>query len=211
MDTPKTICVKIDKQVLQQMPAVAFGGKIFVVQSVAEADRAIAFLQTQTRVGFDTETRPSFRKGTTHKVALMQVSTYDICFLFRLNMIGIPPSVAGFLADGSVCKVGLSLKDDALMLHERTEVELRNFVDLQDCVKPLGVKDMSLQKLYANFFGQRISKTQRLSNWEADVLTDRQKQYAAIDAWACLFLYDEIERLKATGNYRLIEEETNSI
>ena len=137
----------------------------------------------------------------------MQVSTHDLCFLFRLNMIGLPASVCEFLADGNTRKVGLSLKDDFMMLHERASVPLINFVDLQQYVKPLGIKDMSLQKLYANLFGERISKAQQLTNWEADVLTDRQKQYAAIDAWACLVLYEELERLKATGDYSLVPDE----
>lgn len=207
MATTRIIHEKMDKAALQQMPTVAFAGRIVVVQSAPEAERAVTFLRTQALVGFDTETRPSFKRGQNHKVALMQVSTHDLCFLFRLNMIGLPASVCEFLADGNTRKVGLSLKDDFMMLHERASVPLNNFVDLQQYVKPFGIKDMSLQKLYANLFGERISKAQQLTNWEADVLTDRQKQYAAIDAWACLVLYEELERLKATGDYSLVPDE----
>ena len=210
MTTTRFIHEKMDKAALQQMPTVAFAGRIVVVQSAAEAERAVAFLRTQPLVGFDTETRPSFKRGQNHKVALMQVSTHDLCFPFRLNMIGLPAPVCDFLADEHTRKVGLSLKDDFMMLHERAAVPLNNFVDLQQYVKPFGIKDMSLQKLYANLFGERISKAQQLTNWEADVLTDRQKQYAAIDAWACLVLYEELERLKATGNYSLVPDENKS-
>jgi len=74
---------------------------------------------------------------------------------------------------------------------------------LQDHVKEIGVEDMSLQKLYANFFGQKISKRERLTNWEADILTDKQKLYAATDAWACVMLYEELMRLEQTGDYEL--------
>ena len=84
------------------------------------------------------------------------------------------------------------------------------FVDLQDMVKHLGIEDMSLQKIYANLFGQRISKTQQLSNWEADILNDKQKQYAATDAWTCLNIYNEINRLKSSGNYSLMKVEENT-
>ena len=205
MDECKQLFERIDKALVQEMPVVEFPGRIVVVQSAVEAERAVAVLSCQARVGFDTETRPSFRRGHAHKVALMQISTADLCFLFRLNMIGMPPVVADFLADDNVGKVGLSLKDDFLMLRERSESPCRGFIDLQEYVQPLGVKDLSLQKLYANFFGQRISKSQRLTNWEADVLTDRQKQYAAIDAWACLRLYDEITRLRESGNWRTVQ------
>ncbi len=207
METIRWLREKIDKAEMQQMPTVSFPGRIVVVQTVAEAEKAVAFLRMQTLVGFDTETRPSFKKGHNHKVALMQISVHDLCFLFRLNMIGMPPVVCDFLSDSRIRKVGLSLKDDFMMLHERTQVTLSNFIDLQQYVKTFGIKDMSLQKLYANLFGKRISKTQQLSNWEADVLTDRQKQYAAIDAWACLMLYEELERLKVSGEYRILPVE----
>ncbi len=194
----------IDKAELQQMPVMDFGGRIVVIQSVSEAERAVSFLRTFPLSGFDTETRPSFKKGQAHKVALMQIAVHDVCFLFRLNRIGLPPALCSYLSDKSVRKVGLSLKDDFMMIRERTDVELNNFVDLQTYVKPFGIKDQSLQKLYANIFGKRISKAQQRSNWEADVLTERQKKYAALDAWACLVLYEELEQARVTGNYRVV-------
>lgn len=195
----------VDKAELQQMPVLDFDGRIVVVLSEAEAERAVAFLRTFPAAGFDTETRPSFKKGQSHKVALMQVAVHDVCFLFRLNRIGLPPVLCDYLADTSVRKVGLSLKDDFMMLHERSDMPLNNFVDLQAYVRPFGIQDQSLQKLYANLFGRRISKSQQRSNWEADVLTERQKKYAAIDAWACLVLYEELERIRKTGDYRLVK------
>ena len=123
---------------------------------------------------------------------LPQVASRDTCFLFRLNDIGIPPSVIRLLEDCTVPKIGLSWHDDLLSLHRRVEFNPGYFVDLQDIVKEIGIKDLSLQKLYANIFHQKISKRQRLTNWEADVLSDKQKLYAATDAWACIKLYEEI-------------------
>ena len=108
------------------------------------------------------------------------------------------------LENKEVPLVGLSLNNDILSLHERAKFKPGRLIDLQDVVGEIGIVDQSLQKIYANIFGEKISKRQRLSNWDADVLTDRQREYAAIDAWACLRLYEEIGRLKATGEFELI-------
>lgn len=193
------------------MPVVAFGGRVVVIQTAAEAKKAVDFLLTQSILGIDTETRPSFRKGVHYKVALLQVSTRDICFLFRLNMIDLTDDILRLLSAKEVQKIGLSLHDDIQMLHQRGECSLENYVELQDFVHTLGVKDQSLQKLFANVFRQKISKAQRLTNWEAPVLNDKQKIYAATDAWACVVLYDELQQLKETGAYELIKNpETNT-
>ena len=106
-------------------------------------------------------------------------------------------------------KIGLSLHDDMMMLHKKAEFRPGLFIDLQKHVMEIGIEDMSLQKLYANFFSQKISKTQQLTNWEADVLTEKQKQYAATDAWTCIMLYEELMRLEASGAYELIITDEN--
>ena len=107
------------------------------------------------------------------------------------------------LEDESIPKIGLSLHDDIISLHKRAEFKPGNFIDLQKHVGEIGVEDLSLQKLYANFFGLKISKAQRLTNWEADILTDKQKVYAATDAWACIKLYDELMRLERNKDFEL--------
>ena len=194
----KTIYNKFDKKLIPALPRALFGGRIIVIQTEAEADKAVSYLMDSALVGVDTETRPSFRKGSVNKVALLQVSTDDTCFLFRLNRIGVPDSVRRLLQDERVMKVGLSLRDDFASLHKRGAFEPHAFLELQDYVKAFGIQDMSLQKLYANIFGQKISKGQRLTNWESEELTDSQKTYAATDAWACLKIY---EKLKDIADY----------
>ncbi len=193
------------KAELAGLPKVAFEGRIVCIQTEAEADKAVDYLLTQKRVGVDTETRPSFVSGRLYKVALVQVSTLDICFLFRLNYIGFPKSLKRFLEDLQVEKIGLSLKDDFGALHRRSDFTPGEFIELQDYVHQFGIKDQSLQKIYANLFGRKISKAQRLSNWETDVLSDAQKSYAATDAWACLMIYNRLEALRLSGDYRLEE------
>lgn len=188
-----------DKKEIGALPVASFEGRIIIVQSETESDKAVRYLLSQQILGIDTETRPSFRKGQTHQVALLQVSTVDTCFLFRLNMIGITESIKRLLEDCSVTKVGLSLKDDMHQLSKRADFTPGMFIELQHEVKKMGIKDMSLQKIYANLFSKRISKGQQLSNWEADTLTPQQKAYAATDAWACIMIYNELNELKRNG------------
>lgn len=200
----RTIYSKFDKAAIQSLPVVQFQGRVIVIQTAGEADRAVDYLMQFPRLGIDTETRPNFKPGGMNPVALLQVSTPDTCFLFRLNRFGLTDALVRLFTSERIQKVGLSLHDDWAQLRKRKEFKPVNFIELQDYVKPLGVVDMSLQKLYANFFGQKISKTQRLTNWEADVLTEAQKRYAATDAWTCLRLYDIITELFNTHAYRLV-------
>lgn len=200
----KTIYTKFDKSAISALPVAEFPGRIVTILTAGEAERAVDYLLTQPILGIDTETRPAFKKGTTYKVALLQVSTHDICFLFRLNRIGVTPAIIRLLENTTVPMVGLSLSNDLLSLHHRADFKPGMFVDLQNEVSRLGIKDQSLQKLYANLFHQKISKRQRLTNWEADALTDRQCMYAATDAWTCIRLYEEICHLAETGDYTLV-------
>jgi ribonuclease D len=209
----KIIYSKYDKSKIGELPRVLFEGRIVVVLTEQEAEKAVRYLLSQPILGLDTETRPSFRKGQAHRVALLQVSSHDVCFLFRLNQLGMSPSVKRLLEDTTVPKIGLSLRDDLSSLHRLGDFETGSFIDLQNRVSEVGVEDMSLQKLYANFFGQRISKREQLTNWEADILSDKQKLYAATDAWSCIMLYEELLRLEQTGDYELIkvnDDETSS-
>ena len=199
----KTIYNKFDKATINALPLVEYPYKINVILNEYEAERAVDYLLTCDILGVDTETKPAFRRGQNHKVALLQVATREQCFLFRLNHLGLPQSIIRLLSNRMVPMVGLSWHDDIMSLHRRAEFTPGWFIDIQDIIGNIGIEDKSLQKLYANLFGEKISKRQRLTNWETDVLSDKQKEYAAIDAWACINLYDEIRRLMATGDYEL--------
>lgn len=198
----------ISKDEIKELPKAVYEGAIHVIQSEKEADKAVAYLQKQPVLGIDSETRPSFTKGQSHKVALLQISSNECCFLFRLNMTGLTPSLIELLENPAVIKIGLSLRDDFMMLHKRASFNQQGFIELQDFVRPFGIQDKSLQKIYGILFHEKISKSQRLSNWEADVLTDAQKQYAATDAWACLNIYNRLQDLKRTGDFE-IEDRTD--
>ena len=199
----KIIKNKYDKKDLQTLPCVRFEGRIIVIFTEQEAEKAVNYLMRQPILGFDTETRPTFKKGKMNHVALLQVATNDTCFLFRLNKIGLTQPILNLLKDQTIVKVGLSLKDDMLMLQKRKKFKPGTYVELQQEVKDIGIEDNSLQKIYANLFGERISKNQQLSNWEADVLSEGQQRYAATDAWACIKIHQEVEWLKHEQNFVL--------
>ncbi|MDU1904238.1 MAG: 3'-5' exonuclease [Dysgonomonas sp.] len=185
----------ISKEEIATLPFATFPGRIIVVQSERESKKATSYLEKFPIVGFDTETRPAFKKGVNRKIALMQLSTEDTCFLFRLNIIDIPEDLMKILVNPDIRKIGLSLKDDFSAIRKRIQLEPQNFVELQSFVKKFGIEDNGLQRIYAIMFGEKISKGQRLSNWEADVLTEAQQKYAALDAWSCLQIYNKLTRL----------------
>lgn len=184
--------LEITKEEINELPMETFDGEIIVIDRVEDVADAVAYLKQFEVIGFDTETKPVFRKNVTHKVALMQLSTIDKCFLFRLNLIQYPDELDELICSKDVMKIGLSLRDDFSALRKRSDCPPLNFIDLQTFVKDYGIKDMSLQKIHAILFNKKISKNQRLSNWEAYTLKASQKRYAAIDAWACLKIYNHL-------------------
>ena len=200
----KTIYNRFPKELIASLPVVSFQGRIEVVLTESQAARAVDYLLTMPLLGVDTETRPSFRKGHMHKVSLLQVSAHDICFLFRLNRLGMSRSIKRLLEDRLVPKIGLSLHDDMNGLHKLGDFRPGCFIDLQDHMNEIGIEDLSLQKLFANLLGKKINKREQLSNWECDILSEKQMLYAATDAWACIILYEELLRLKQSRNYVII-------
>lgn len=177
------------------MPIAQFKGNIVLVNTQEDANKAVQQLTCSDVIGFDTETRPSFKKGKSHKIALMQLATEDTCFLFRLNKIGIPDSLVELLTNDNIKKIGLSLKDDFSVIRRSIPILPKGFIELQTFVKKYGIEDSGLQRIYAILFDEKISKRQRLTNWEAQNLTESQQHYAALDAWACLRIYNKLIKL----------------
>lgn len=181
--------ISISKQQLTALPPEHFTGTIVVVDTPIAADNAVEHLRKADLIGFDTETRPSFKKGQSYNVALLQLSSPDTCYLFRLNKIGMPSSLKELLEDPTKMKIGLSLHDDFRNLRKTYDFEPDGFVELQTFVTQWNIIDKSLSKLYGILFGKRLSKAQRLSNWEVDQLAESQQHYAALDAFACTKIY----------------------
>lgn len=182
----------ITKEQLAELPAAHFDRSVVLVDSEEGARLAADILRKETELGFDTETRPSFRRGQSFNVALLQLSTHSVCFLIRLNKIGLTPEIKSILEDENIRKIGVSIHDDFHNLHKIYSLEPRGFIDLQGFVKNYNIADNSLSRIYAILFGQRISKGQRHTNWEASHLTPHQQEYAALDALACIKIYDHL-------------------
>ncbi|MDR1610270.1 MAG: 3'-5' exonuclease domain-containing protein 2 [Candidatus Symbiothrix sp.] len=188
----------ITKEEISGFEVEEFQGKIHVIDNLVDSEKAVHYLSQFKILGFDTETRPSFTRGLLRNVALVQISTFDTCFLFRLNGSGFPPSLIKLLSNPEILKIGLSLRDDFLSMSRLLKFSPKGFVDIQKIVQKHDIEDLSLQKIYAIIFRKKISKSQRLTNWEAEKLSEAQKKYAALDAWACLKIY---EYLCPTKNY----------
>ena len=167
----KTIYSKFDKNKISELPRVLFEGRIVVVLNERDACKAVDYLLSQDILGVDTETRPSFHKGAMNPVALLQVSSHQVCFLFRLNQLGMSPSVKRLLEDTTVPKIGLSLRDDLNSLHRLGDFENGYFIDLQDHVREIGVEDMSLQKLYALLY-EELMRLENTGDYELIKITD---------------------------------------
>lgn len=182
--------ISISKQQLAVLPAAHYCGRIIVIDKQENADEAVAELRKADLIGFDTETRPSFKKGQSYNVSLIQLATADSCYLFRICKIGLPDSLRNLLQDSDKTKIGLSIHDDFRNLNKLCSIEPGGFIELQQYATRWNIIDKSLSKLYAILFGQRLSKTQRLTNWEADTLSDAQQHYASLDAAACIKIYE---------------------
>ncbi len=171
------------------------------ISSISEKDEeyaeAITYLQKQTIIGFDTETKPCFRSGVPqNNVALLQLSGEDKVFTFRLNHLGLPSELWKILHNPNIIKVGAAISDDIKRLQHYAKFTGNNFIDLQKIVHEYGIDEKSVKKLAAIILGVRISKVQQLSNWEAPVLSGAQLKYAAIDAWICRKMFITLKSSK---------------
>ena len=182
----------ISKEELLEYPINRFRGDIFVIQELQHVKQATDILSKQKILGFDTETRPSFRKGQNNKVSLLQLSTSKQAFLFRLHIVGLPDALRNILSSPSIIKTGAAIKDDITALKKIENFEARAFIDLQNYVKKFEIENFSLQKMCAIVLGFRISKRQQLSNWDKLIYSPAQKFYAATDAWVSLEIYKKL-------------------
>ena len=194
MTTTNNFTDKISNEETAALPAIEFKGEIRIIEQERDIVPACKFLMKQAVVGFDTETRPSFRPGISYRVSLLQLSTPQLCFLFRLNKIPLAKPILQLLEDRRVLKIGADVAGDLRSLRQIRHFRDGGFVDLQGIAPEWGIGEKSLRKLSAIVLGRRVSKAQRLSNWEAATLTDKQQLYAATDAWVCTRIYEQLLR-----------------
>lgn len=183
---------EVSKQELTGYDKIAFEGKIICIDNAEDVTAAVTELGKYTRLGFDTETRPAFKKGQKYDVSLLQLSAENRAFLFRLNMTGLPHQLAAILANPYIEKIGVAIHDDIKALQKLRNFTPAGFVELQDMVKHYGITSAGLKKLSAIILGSTISKRQQITNWENPVLTQAQQVYAATDAWVSLRIYKKL-------------------
>ena len=182
----------ISKEEVNQLPLNSYPGKITVVDTYPHLVKALMALEKVPFIGFDTETKPAFRKGVYHHVALLQLATAEMVYLIRLNKLGFPEIVRELFENSDLLKVGVSIRDDLIDLNKISSFEPAGIVELNQVAKELGIKREGARNLTATFLGFRISKSQQTSNWERDALTHKQQRYAATDAWVCFQMYDKL-------------------
>lgn len=174
------------------LPAAQFRGEIIIIDNDDQVEAMCQYLSEQAILGFDTETRPSFKAGVSNRVALLQLSSAERCYLIRLCRIKLHTPILKLLCDPAILKIGADVKGDLHSLHQLRNFKEQGFVDLQHIAIDWGVEEKSLRKMSAIVLGKRVSKAQRLSNWEASQLTPQQQLYAATDAWVCIKIYKKL-------------------
>lgn len=189
-----TFAENISAEEMIKLDTVEFPGNIVVVEDTSDIESICTELSVCPAIGFDTETRPSFKPGIINKVALLQLSTQDTCYLFRLCRIPLHKAIIKVLEDKNIIKIGADVHNDLLALKELRHFKPGGFLDLQDIIHEWGITEKSVRKMSSIVLGERVSKAKRLSNWAAVSLTPRQMMYAATDAWVCLRIYDILKK-----------------
>lgn len=170
----------------------AYSGKVILIQTAEELDAAVKTIQNVEILGFDTETRPSFKRGEFYKVSLVQLATPDAVYLIQIQKSGLSESFAKIFSNPNIIKAGVAIRDDIKGLQKFRRFHPEGFVDLSLVAREKGIGVESVKKLTGLLLGFRISKSAQTSNWEMPTLTDKQIEYAATDAWVCLEIYKKL-------------------
>jgi len=183
---------EISKEEVAELELIQYEGPIHVIDTMEAFDREIDQITQQPVLGFDTETRPSFKKGKTYPTSLIQLSSLDKAWILRVNRSGYPEKLLNMLSGETPLKIGLGLQDDLRRLRADFQFEPGGFLDLQNYVQAFRIDEKGLKKISGIVLNRRISKSQQVSNWDADILTEAQLRYAATDAWICLMIYNRL-------------------
>ena len=182
------------KKEINDLPLFKYEGKIVIAATEKQIDKAVFEIEKHDLVGFDTETKPAFKKGQFNHVALIQVAAPNKVYLLRIHQIGITISLLKFLSNDKITKIGIALDDDLIALNRKRKFEPRGFIDLNKIAPTLGIENIGARNLSALLLNSRISKNQQVSNWENPSLTEPQIRYAATDAWICLEMYNRLKQ-----------------
>lgn len=185
----------ISKDAINRLPMRQYEGPIHLIRMPDEAERVFQTLEKETLLGFDTETRPSFRSGEYYLPSLLQLATGGEVYIFQIQKTGLTPGLCSILSSAGIIKAGVSIKDDLKELRKLSAFEPAGFVELADCARKAKIKNLGLRGLAALLFGFRISKREQTSNWAKNELSESQLRYAATDAWLGREIYLHLERI----------------
>lgn len=189
------IPLKISKEEVNSLEIGAFKGEIVLIDDPGLLADAVHELRKSYYLGFDTETRPAFKKGVSYNVSLLQLSTPEKAFLFRLKHLGLPAGIQDILQDPKIVKIGAAVRDDLKALKKLSPTFVpASFFDLNEELKRIGFMNVGVRNLSAMVLNIRISKSEQVSNWEVEKLTEKQLLYAATDAWACLEIFQKLHK-----------------
>jgi ribonuclease D len=183
---------EISKEEVDALDLIQYEGPIHVIDTREAFEAAVRTISREPLLGFDTETRPSFKKGKVYPTSLIQLATLEQAWIIRVSRIGYPGSLLKILSDERPMKIGLGLQDDIRRLRADFQFEPLGFLDLQHYVPAFKIDEKGLKKISGIVLKRRISKSQQVSNWDSDVLTEAQLRYAATDAWVCLMIYNSL-------------------
>ena len=183
---------EISKEEVSALELIQYEGPITMIDSLEAFEQAIDQIALEPVLGFDTETRPSFKKGKVYPTSLVQIASLEQAWIIRVNRIGYPGALLELLSNDTPLKIGLGLQDDLRRLRADFQFEPRGFLDLQHYVAAFRIEEKGLKKISGIVLNRRISKSQQVSNWDADVLSEAQLKYAATDAWICLMIYNSL-------------------
>jgi len=186
--------INITTEELNLLPLKAFDGKVSLITEAAKLSIVLREIEKHDVVGFDTETRPSFKRGQVYKVALLQLAIPNKVFLIRMHETGLPEEIVSIFQNPDIIKAGVAIHDDIKALQKINKFQPVSFIDLSTMAKASGLQVESVKKLAGLLLGFRISKSAQTSNWEAPTLTEKQLEYAATDAWVCLEIYQHLKR-----------------
>jgi len=185
----------ISKEELMELPLSQYEGKVVIAASEETIRGALREISQFSVVGFDTEARPTFKKGQIRQISLIQIATDDKVYLLRIMQTGLMDCIVDFMENPNIVKVGIGLDDDFNLLNSLRRFDKRGFLDLNIRFKEIGAENIGARNLAGMMLGIRISKSAQTSNWEAEEYTDKQISYAATDAWICLEIYRALQDL----------------
>ncbi|BDC98140.1 3'-5' exonuclease [Persicobacter psychrovividus] len=188
---------EISKEEVNELPLTKYEGEIELITDSESLDEALKEIEEYSVIGFDTETKPTFRRGAKNHIALIQIATEEKVYLIRVQETGVTPALEDLLSNPDIHKIGIALTDDIRGMKEIADILPQGYIDLATEVKAMGWKVTGARNLSAIFLKIRISKNQQTSNWEKSEYSPQQIDYAATDAWICLEIYKKIQEYQA--------------